>query len=139
MKDGKLKLGKYDIEPMTSIDMFQNGEFNIIKIKNGTVCISKKPLELCGSNFWVSINFEEMHIRKIELSNADEKYKMNYQTMDGTILESLRKENDNFLLNNLGVPDKENIFGQEYEYTWGKIMSYFDIKSAEAGIAICYF
>lgn len=139
MKNGKIKLGKYDIEPTTRIDMFQSDEFNVIKIKKGTVYISKSPMELMGSNFWVSIYFEEMHIKKIELSNADEKYKMNYQTIDSTILERLTKENDAFLLNNLGTSYKENISGREYEYAWGKIMSYFDIKSVETGIVICYF
>ena len=85
-------------------------------------------MELCGSNFWVTIYFEGIHIKKVELSNADEKYKANYQTMD-----------NDFLLNNLGSSYKENLSGREYEYQWGKIMSYFDIKSAEAGIVICYF
>ena len=62
--------------------------------------ISKNPFELLGAKFWVSIYFEKMHIKKVELSNADEKYKMNYHTMDSTILEQLRKENNDFLLNN---------------------------------------
>lgn len=96
-------------------------------------------MELCGSNFWTTIYFDEKHIKKVELSNADEKYKMNYQIMDSTILEDLRKENDDFLLNNLGPSNKENLSGREYEYQWGKIMSYCDIKSAKAGIVICYF
>ena len=139
IKDGKLELGKYNIEPTTSIEMLQSDDFNVIKTKNGIVYTSKSPLELCGSNFWVTIYFEEIHIKKVELSNADEKYKMNYQTMDSTILENLRKENNDFLLNNLGPLYKENLSGREYEYQWGKIMSYFDIKSAEAGIVICYF
>lgn len=139
MKNGKLKLGKYAIESTTSIDMLQSDEFNVIKTKNGIVYISKKPLELCGSNFWTTIYFDEINIKKVELSNADEKYKMNYQTMDSTILEDLRKANDVFLLKNLGPSDKENLSGREYEYQWGKIMSYFDIKSAKAGIVICYF
>lgn len=136
MRHGKFKLGKYDIDPTTKADMLQGDEFNVIKIENGTVYISKTPLGLCGSKFWVSIYFEEIFIRKIELSNADEKYKMNYQTMDSAILESLKKENDEFLLNNLGHSYKENISGREYEYSWGKIRSYLDLKSAEAGIVI---
>lgn len=139
MRNGKLKLGKYNIEPTTSVEMLQSDEFNVIKTKSRIVYISKNPLELGGLNFWVTIYFEEMHIKKVELSNADEKYKMNYHTMDSTILENLRRENDDFLLNNLGPSYKENLSGREYEYQWGKIMSYFDIKSAEAGIAICYF
>lgn len=64
---------------------------------------------------------------------------MNYQTMDSTILEQLRKEKNDFLLNNLGPSHKENLSGLEYEYPWGKVMTYFDFKSAEAGIVVCYF
>ena len=66
MKNGKLKLGKYAIEPTTSIDMLQSDEFNVIKTKNGIVYISKKPLELCGSNFWTTIYFGEINIKKVE-------------------------------------------------------------------------
>lgn len=139
MQDGKLRVGKYDIEPTTSIDMLPSDEYNVINTKNGMVYISKSPFELSGSKFWVTIYFEKMRIKKVELSNADEKYKMNYQTMDSTIIEQLREENDNFLLNNLGPSNNDNLSGLEYEYPWGKIMSYFDLKSAEAGIVIYYF
>lgn len=139
MKNGKLKVGKYNIGPTTSVDTLPSEEYNVINTKNGIVYISKSPFELSGIKFWVTIYFEKRHIKKVELSNANEKYKMNYQTMDSTILEQLRKENNDFLINNLGPLNKENLSGLEYEYPWGKVMSYFDIKSAEAGIVICYF
>ena len=54
-------------------------------------------------------------------------------------LEQLKKENNDFLLNNLGPASKENLSGLVYEYPWGKVMSYCDFKSAETGIVICYF
>lgn len=112
------------------------GELNV---QNGIVCISKKPIEILGTKFWVTIYYGKMHIKKVELSNGNEKYNMNYETMDSTSLEQLRRDNNNFLLNNLGPSHKENISGLVYEYPWGKIMSYFDSKSADAGIVICYF
>lgn len=139
MKNGMLRIGKYVIEPSTSVDTLPSEEYNVINTKNGIVYISKEPFELSGTKFWVTIYFKKMHIKKVELSNATEKYKMNYQTMDSTVLEQLRIENNNFLLNNLGPAHKENLFGLEYEYSWGKIMTYFDLKSAETGIVICYF
>lgn len=139
MQNGILRVGKYAIEPTTSVDTLPSDEYNVINTKNGIVYISKNPFELLGAKFWVTILFEKMHIKKVELSNADEKYKMNYKTMDSTILEQLRKENNDFLLNNLGPSHKENLSGLEYEYPWGKVMSYFDFKSAEAGIVVCYF
>ena len=139
MRNGKFKIGKYNIEPTTSVDTFPSGEYNVVNTKNGVVYISKKPLELCGSDFWVTIYFEKMNIKKIELNNANEKYKMNYQTMDSITIEHLRKENNDFLINNLGSSNNEKLSGLEYEYSWGKIISYFDFKSAEAGIVIYYF
>lgn len=139
MQNGILRVGKYAIEPTTRVDTLPSDEYNVINTKNGIVYISKNPFELLGAKFWVTIYFEKMHIKKVELSNADEKYKMNYHTMDSTILEQLRKENNDFLINNLGPSHKENLSGLEYEYPWGKVMTYFDFKSAEAGIVVCYF
>lgn len=139
MQNGILRVGKYAIEPATSVDTLPSDEYNVVNTKNGIVYISKNPIEVLGAKFWVTIYFENMHIKKVELSNADEKYKMNYHTMNSTILEQLRKENNDFLLNNLGPSHKENISGLEYEYPWGKVMTYYDFKSAEAGIVVCYF
>ena len=85
MRNGKFKIGKYNIEPTTSVDTFPSGEYNAVNTKNGVVYISKKPLELCGSDFWVTIYFEKMNIKKIELNNANEKYKMNYRIVNGAI------------------------------------------------------
>ena len=139
MEYGKLKLGKYNIDPTTRVDMLGGEEFNAIKVEKGMGLISKTPLDLYDSRFWINIYFDETSIiRKIELKNADKKFEMNYHTMDCAILENLRKENDEFLLNNLGSSYKENISGRKYEYSWGSIMSYFDLKSAEAGIVIRY-
>lgn len=139
MQNGKFKIGEYTIEPTTSLDTFSRRDYNVVNTKNGIVYISKKPLELCGSRFWVTIYFEEMHIKKIELNNAHEKYRMNYRIMDSVIIEELRKENNDFLIKNLGSSNNENLSGLEYDYSWGKIMSYYDFKSAESGIVICYF
>lgn len=138
MEKGKLKLGKYCIEPKTNIDILRDDEFNIINIKGGKVYLSKVPLELLGLKFWVRIYSKETFVEKIDLANADTRYKMNYQTMNDATLQELRKENNEFLLNNVGTPSKENITGLEYDYSWGKILSYFDNKSAEAGIVITY-
>lgn len=75
---------------------------------------------------------------KIELSNADEKYRINYHTMNNALVEELRNENNRFLFEVLGNPTVTSIMGVEYDYCWGKILSFFDNKSAEAGIVIEY-
>lgn len=63
---------------------------------------------------------------------------MNYQTMNDNILKELRKHNNDFLKNELGIPSNESITGIEYDYAWGKIFSYYDNKSSETGIVIVY-
>ena len=39
MKNGKIKLGRYIIEPKTSIDILNADEFNVIKFNTGKVYI----------------------------------------------------------------------------------------------------
>ena len=138
MKNGKIKLGRYIIEPKTSIDILNADEFNVIKFNTGKVYISKEPMELNKEKFWTTIFCDNKIISKVELSNAEEKYKMNYQTMNDNILKELRKHNNDFLKNELGIPSNESITGIEYDYAWGKIFSYYDNKSSETGIVIVY-
>ena len=104
----------------------------------GKVYISKEPMELNKEKFWTTIFCDNKIISKVELSNAEEKYKMNYQTMNDNILKELRKHNNDFLKNELGIPSNESITGIEYDYAWGKIFSYYDNKSSETGIVIVY-
>ena len=59
-------------------------------------------------------------------------------TMNDNILKELRKHNNDFLKNELGIPSNESITGIEYDYAWGKIFSYYDNKSSETGIVIVY-
>ena len=92
MKNGKIKLGRYIIEPKTSIDILNADEFNVIKFNTGKVYISKEPMELNKEKFWTTIFCDNKIISKVELSNAEEKYKMNYQTMNDNILKGLLLE-----------------------------------------------
>lgn len=50
IKDGKLELGKYNIEPTTNVEMLQSDEFNVIKTKNGIVYMSKKSIGIKQKN-----------------------------------------------------------------------------------------
>ena len=95
-------------------------------------------MELNKEKFWTTIFCDNKIISKVELSNAEEKYKMNYQTMNDDILKELRKHNNDFLKNELGIPSTDGITGIEYDYAWGKIFSYYDNKSSETGIVIVY-
>ena len=91
MKNGKIKLGRYIIEPKTSIDILNADEFNVIKFNTGKVYISKEPMELNKEKFWTTIFCDNKIISKVELSNAEEKYKMNYQTMNDNILKDIKR------------------------------------------------
>ena len=51
MQNGIIKVGKYVIEPTTSVATLPSDEYNVINTKNGVVYISKKPLELFGVKF----------------------------------------------------------------------------------------
>lgn len=138
MNTGKLILGKYQIVPKTNIDILKMDEFNVINVNGGKVFIAKEPMQFCGALFWTNIYSKDSIITKIELSNADEKYRMNYHTMNNALVEELRNENNRFLFEVLGNPTVTSIMGVEYDYCWGKILSFFDNKSAEAGIVIEY-
>ena len=50
MQNGIIKVGKYVIEPTTSVATLPSDEYNVINTKNGVVYISKKPLELFYQN-----------------------------------------------------------------------------------------
>lgn len=138
MKEGKLNLGKYTITSQTTYDVLDDEDFNIVNIEENIIYISKNPISINENKFWVTIYFERNVVKKIELCNADEKFKMNYRTMKSDLVEELRKAHDSFLEKNLGMPDKKNISSVEYIYAWGKIISYYDNKASECGIVICY-
>ena len=88
--------------------------------------------------FWVTITSCNGVIQKIELSNADEKYMMNYSNMKSETLSELRATHDAFLGEYLGVPDKKSIGAIEYSYSWGTVTSFLDNKSGDCGILIRY-
>lgn len=139
MSNGVFKLGKYNIGPKTSIEILDENKFNIVNVDGDKVYLSNTSLDLCGLKFWVSIYSKDSFIKKIDLSNADSKFKMDYQSINEEIIQELKSQNDNFLFNNFGEPSTKTISGIEYNYSWGKILSYFDNKSAQAGIVIIYF
>lgn len=139
MQDNLLKIGKYKITPYSSISMFEERDFNIIKADCYlTILVSKKPLKWFSKNFYVTIFGKQGKIRKIELSNAKRKYSMRYETMNDTILKELQKENTIFLEKCLGIPNEKNITGIKYHYEWGEIFSFYDNRSCQVGIVIAF-
>lgn len=138
MEDGRFVIGEYVFSPITSEDILKDNDFNIINMDYDKVFIAKNPMIFHGLTFWTNIYTSKSIIYKIELSNADEKYALNYNSMNTETISELRRENDNFLINIMGNPDIKTLSGIEYDFIWGKILSYYDNKSAEAGIVIQY-
>lgn len=139
MKDGFIKIGNYNIFPNTNADILVREDFNVVKLEKDLMYISKEPKEINEVKFGVTFLCKDNIIKKIELCNALEKYKMNYENMKDKLVQELKSAHDDFLINNLGQPDKKSISSIEYDYLWGNIISYHDEKSSESGIVIVYF
>ena len=139
MKNGCIKIGKYNITPNINCDILNKEDFNIVNLGENIIYISKEPKEIKETKFWVTFSCINNMIKKIELINSSEKYKMNYGSMKSNLIQELRNEHDEFLKKNLGQPDSKSISSIEYDYSWGKVSSYYDNKTAECRIIIIYF
>ncbi len=109
-------------------------EFNVVNMGKTSVYISKSGQKLGDMIFWVTITCIDGIIQKIELSNSDEKYKMNYSNMKSETLLELKGTHDTFLEKHLGMPDKKSIGTKEYLYSWGTIISFLDNKTGDCEI-----
>lgn len=138
MQGGIFYIGEYIFSPKMSEDKLKKDEFNIIDLESEKVFISKEPMKLCQVPFGVNIYINRSQIYKIELTNAEKKYALNYNNMTMESVENLRKENDLFLKSLMGESYEKKLSGIEYNFEWGKILSYYDNKSAETGIVILY-
>lgn len=138
MINGRINIGKYSIAPNTSDMILQKEEFNAVNMGETNVYISKSGQKLDDMMFWVTITCIDGIIKKVELSNSDDKYKMNYSNMKDETLLELKEIHDNFLEQHLGTPDKKSVGTKEYLYSWGTIISFLDNKTGDCGILIRY-
>ena len=139
LKEDMLKIGEYKIPSKGSISLFKEIDFKIVQTDYSyTILISKKPLKWLYKKFYVTIYGRHGKVKKIELVRADKKYSMKYETMNDTVLEKLREENNRFLRKCLGTPSKKSMTGVEYYYEWGQIQSFYDNRSCQTGIVIMF-
>lgn len=139
LKEDMLKIGEYKIPSKGSISLFKEIDFKIVQTDYSyTILISKKPLRWLYKKFHVTIYGRHGKVKKIELVRADKKYSMKYETMNDTVLEKLREENNRFLRKCLGTPSKKSMTGVEYHYEWGQIQSFYDNRSCQTGIVIMF-
>ena len=134
-----LNAWEYKIPSKGSISLFKEIDFKIVQTDYSyTILISKKPLRWLYKKFHVTIYGRHGKVKKIELVRADKKYSMKYETMNDTVLEKLREENNRFLRKCLGTPSKKSMTGVEYHYEWGQIQSFYDNRSCQTGIVIMF-
>lgn len=138
MKYGTVLLGKYNIGVNTSDKVLNENDFRIIETRKSKIYISKIKQKVNDMLFWSKIVSRQGKIKKIELKNAEEKYRMNYSNMNDEKLYDLKHTHDSFLEKYLGTPHKTTIGTKMYIYEWGEIVSFIDNKTGECGILIEY-
>lgn len=140
MKNGNFIIGKYFINPNTSVKDFKNIDFDITVLDdNYKVYRFKEKQDIGNMTFFVSFVVIDNIIKRIRLSNADEKYRVKgYSDMTNEKLKILRKSHDDFLNKYLGNPNKEGLTGIQYNFNWGTITSYLYIQDGSCGIEIKY-
>lgn len=130
------KLGKYEISRAMDVNSLREADFNIVKLKEQTIYITKSPVEVDEYSYWITIYCDNNGVSRIELANADEKLKMNYQNMTNELVEAVTFANNNFLKSMFGQPTEVTVTGNRYVFSWCEVTSYFDNKSCNAGIVI---
>lgn len=51
MKNGYIKFNKYNITPNVNCDILNEEDFNIFKLEDNIIYISKEPQDINGTNF----------------------------------------------------------------------------------------
>jgi len=115
----------------SEINSYANGEIERFNFKN--------PQILDGLALWIRIVFKKKTISSIELKNADPKLKNSYENWSDDNVELKRKSHDEWLINQLGQPVERKPAGIEYNYTWGNVISYYDLRGGDTGIKLNYF
>ncbi|PGT77468.1 hypothetical protein [Bacillus sp. AFS040349] len=96
------------------------------------------PQLIDGLSFWIRIVFKKKCISSIELKNADPKLKNSYDNWEDDKLELKRKSHDEWLINQLGQPTERKRAILKYDFTWGEVLSYYEPRGGDTGIAINY-
>lgn len=139
IKDGIFEFDKITVVPnMISENIEKNDIFNEVKLDNEKFYLAKEKLKLGNMFFWIRITAIDGSVKKFELRNADEKYKMNYSNMTSKLLEGKFESHNNFLIEQIGKNSNNSLGGREYILSWGSIWSFLDIKTGDCGIYVKY-
>lgn len=139
IKDGIFQFSEIKIIPnMNSTNIDNKDIFNKVELDNTTFYLTKVKQRLGNMSFWIRLMVINGIVKKIELRNADEKYKMNYSNMTNELLEEKYQSHNIFLAEHIGKPNNESLGGKEYLFNWGSIYSFKDIKTGDCGIVVEY-
>lgn len=101
----------------SEINSYVNGDIERYNFKN--------PQIIDGLSLWIRVVFKKKIISSIELKDHDPKLK--------------RKSHDEWLVNQLGQPHERKLPCIQYNYVWGEVLSYYDPRGGDIGIAINYY
>lgn len=115
----------------SEINSYANGDIERYNFKN--------PQIIDGLSLWIKVVFKKKIISSIELKNADPKLKNSYDNWSDNKVELKRKSHDEWLINQLGQPHERKLPCIQYNYIWGEVLSYYDPRGGDIGIAINYY
>ncbi len=113
-------------------------DYRIIKTNTSHIYLSKMPADIWNSKFWLRIYSDGKYIQKIELRNAEERFKMDYSNMDAKKVEEQFSTNNTILAENYGDSVNKKVGSVEYKLDWGRVVSYMDNKSGDVGIVVLF-
>ena len=119
-------------------DIVDSENYRNIRTKSACIYLSKKPVEVLNAKYWERIYTKNDLIEKIELHNADERFKADYSNMNQNNVDGQFEANNKILMDIYGEPNVKNPGGREYIFDWGKLVSYLDIKSGDVGIVAVF-
>lgn len=141
LSNGSLTINENNICPYMNIDTFMslyNGKFDKYGTSKIIRFIFREAIEISGKLFWVIVKFNDGSINMAELKIADENLRNTYENWSTENASIKKKILDEWLEEILGKPSKINTTGIIYEYRWGNVISYSDMKGGEVAIVIKY-
>ncbi|MCY9139467.1 hypothetical protein [Peribacillus frigoritolerans] len=100
--------------------------------------VFKDAIMLDGIYFWIVVNFQNGKVTRIELDNADENLKNNYNNWSNYKAKKKKEIHDKWVEEILGKPDIKKGDSLIYNRTWGEATSFEDKKSGQVEIWISY-
>lgn len=113
-------------QELVAAGMVFNREFDM---KTGWIFRTTGPHLLCGHEANLSLGFLNGEIKRVNFSLVKR---------NGADLKDLLKAHNQFLLQELGVPNRQNGNGISYQFPWGAIESSIDPRGGSCDIVLSW-